>query len=205
MGPVDRFRVWRNRRVFSRLEQSIAAEKDLDRQVELARVAAAFARQSGCGSFSSASIEQAFLCRAASIGQVPVRPAVPGTVLMVMSEAYAWGGHTRAVERWIEIDSGRRYSVAVTRQDEKTEFPGRLRDAVERSGGKVEFLQSRGELRDWGRRLSLECRGAAEATVLGIPAGTVRFRLCYAKKLLREKLRPTFATDQTSKTTGKKP
>ena len=233
MGPVDRFRVWRNRRVFSRLEQSIAAEKDLDRQVELARVAAAFARQSGCGSFSSASIEQAFLCRAASIGQVPVRPAVPGTVLMVMSEAYAWGGHTRAVERWIEIDSGRRYSVAVTRQDEKTEFPGRLRDAVERSGGKVEFLQSRGdmssraarlrelssefefvvlhvhpddplpimaygterfprpvglydhldygfwlgvsvvdvvgELRDWGRRLSLECRGAAEATVLGIP------------------------------------
>lgn len=43
------------------------------------------------------------------------------------------------------------------------------------------------------------------ATVLGIPAGTVRFRLCHAKKLLREKLRPTFVPDQASKITGKKP
>ena len=141
MGPVDRFRVWRNRRVFNRLERSIAAEKDLDRQVELARVAAAFARQSGSGIFCSPAIEAAFLRRAAEIPAVAPGSVRPGTVLMVMSEAYFWGGHTRAVERWIEADRSRRHSVVVTRQRGDVEFPPRLKAAVEASGGTVETMR----------------------------------------------------------------
>lgn len=42
------------------------------------------------------------------------------------------------------------------------------------------------------------------ARVLGIPAGTARFRLCHAKKLLREKLGPAFGTDPASKKNEKR-
>ena len=99
MGLIGECRARRNRLAFRRFEAAVAGECDLARQLEITEAAAAFARQSGCGSFSSSTIERAFLCRAASLAPVPVHDAVSGAVLMVMSEAYAWGGHTRAVER----------------------------------------------------------------------------------------------------------
>lgn len=41
------------------------------------------------------------------------------------------------------------------------------------------------------------------AQILGIPCGTVRFRLCHAKRLLRAKLAPTFELRPASKGVGK--
>lgn len=142
MGLIGRHKVDRNRLAFRRFEEAVAGEYDLARQLEIVRAAAAFARQSGCGAFASATIERAFRCRAAELGPVPVHEAVPGTVLMVMSEAYAWGGHTRAVERWIEADGKHCYSVVVTRQAKDVPFPERLRAAVDRSGGEIVLLDA---------------------------------------------------------------
>lgn len=97
MGLIASLRTARNRKVFRRFERSVAEADDLARQAELAVIATAFARQSGCGYFSSPVIEGVFLRRADAI-RCPLRTSYePGTVLMVMSEAYAWGGHTRAV------------------------------------------------------------------------------------------------------------
>lgn len=42
------------------------------------------------------------------------------------------------------------------------------------------------------------------AQILGIPAGTARFRLFQAKRMLRERLRQTVERDQASKTSGKR-
>ena len=140
MGLIASIRTARNLRVFRRLERSVAEAKDLARQVELAKIATAFARQSGCGCFGSPTIDGAFLERAKGIRAKLSDRHVPGTVLMVLSEAYFWGGHTRAVERWIEADRSRRYSVVVTRQGKDAEFPARLRTAVVKSGGTVEVM-----------------------------------------------------------------
>ena len=140
MGLIASLRAARSRKIFRRFEQSVAEAKDLARQAELARVATAFARQSGCGSFGSPTIEGAFLERAKGIRVTLPERYEPGTVLMVMSEAYFWGGHTRAVERWIEADRNRRYSVVVTRQRAGMDFPARLASAVAESGGTVKML-----------------------------------------------------------------
>ena len=58
-----------------------------------------------------------------------------------MSEAYHTGGHTRVVERWIEADDKRKYSLVMTRKS-PSELPSRLVAAVERSGGRIVELDS---------------------------------------------------------------
>ena len=167
MGLIASLRTARNRKVFRRLERFVAEAGDLARQAEFARIATAFARQSGCGYFSSPTIEDAFLRRAGSI-RCPLRPSCePGTVLMVMSEAYFWGGHTRAVERWIEADRSRRHSVIVTRQGKDVEFPARLRAAVAKSGGTVEVLSVADDLAARAARLR-EVSSAFEFVVLHV-------------------------------------
>lgn len=167
MGLIANLRAARNRKVFRRFERSVAEAGDLARQAELAGIATAFARQSGCGYFSSPTIEGAFLRRAGAI-RCPLRPSCePGTVLMVMSEAYFWGGHTRAVERWIEADRSRRHSVIVTRQGKDVEFPERLRAAVAKSGGTVEVLSVADDLAARAARLR-EVSSAFEFVVLHV-------------------------------------
>ena len=167
MGLIASLRAARNRKVFRRFERSVAEAGDLAHQAELAGIATAFARQSGCGYFSSPTIEGAFLRRAGSI-RCPLRPRHdPGTVLMVMSEAYFWGGHTRAVERWIEADRSRRHSVIVTRQGKDVEFPERLRAAVAKSGGTVEVLSVADDLAARAARLR-EVSSAFEFVVLHV-------------------------------------
>ena len=57
-----------------------------------------------------------------------------GSVLHVMSEAYTYGGHTRCVERWIELDdSSQKHSCVLLRQ--RKEYPDTLVDAVRKTRG----------------------------------------------------------------------
>ena len=167
MGLIADLRAERNRRAFRRFEQAVFEARGLPRQIQLAQAATAFARQSGCGAFSSPTIERAFLEHAEGIRCEMAASFAPGTVLIVMSEAYTWGGHTRAVERWIEADPSRRYSVVVTRQSKEVEFPARLKAAVERSGGTVETMSAEEGVEERAARLR-ERSSAFEFVVLHV-------------------------------------
>ena len=75
----------------------------------------------------------------------------PRRVLHVLTEAYAIGGHTRLVWRWIEADRGRRHCVVLTRHLAPA-LPPPLLAAAQATGGWVRAL-------DWRRELSLERAG----------------------------------------------
>jgi hypothetical protein len=68
-------------------------------------------------------------------------PDFTGHVVHVLSQAYAAGGHTRLVWRWIENDATRLNSVVLTGQ-QGVPVPQQLADAVAASGG---HLMSLGE------------------------------------------------------------
>ena len=140
MELIESVRMRFSRWLFRRFEQSVAAEPDFARQVELARLTAVFARISGCGYYSSSVIERAFLRRAEQLDGGRLPNFRPGTVLVVMSEAYETGGHTRVVERWIEGDSKRVYSIILIRQKPGSKLPDRLMAAVAKSGGRLATL-----------------------------------------------------------------
>jgi glycosyltransferase involved in cell wall biosynthesis len=71
--------------------------------------------------------------------QAPAEPRSTGSpvdrVLIVVTETYATGAHTRMVWRWIARDPTRIYSVATTAQ--RGQMPDGLRDAVASSGGEI--------------------------------------------------------------------
>jgi len=80
----------------------------------------------------------------------------PRRVLHVLTEAYAIGGHTRLVWRWIEADRGRRHCVVLTRHRAPGPLPPPLLAATQATGGWVRAL-------DWRHELSLERAGQLRA------------------------------------------
>lgn len=137
---------------FRYLEDAAVRGEGLAQRVRLAEFAASFAKYSGCGGLVSRRIEQMLLSEAAALdGGNDVVPTAPDAVLMVMTEALFFGGHTRVVERWIEGDDTRRYSLLLTRQA-TSDVPARLQSAVRKSGG-VLLSVADGEIGDRALRL----------------------------------------------------
>lgn len=103
------------------------------------QVAAASAWHSPPGLFASPRLERnldGIHCRQASRPRMS-RHLAPGRrprVLHVLTTAYAVGGHTRLVARWIELDSAHEPVVALTRQGFEP-VPAILSVAAARAGG----------------------------------------------------------------------
>lgn len=126
-----------------------------------AQIAARFAWLNHTGAFASPELEVV-------LGEISARrpdPApsrrgghTPPVVLHVVTQAYATGGSTRAVECWLEQDSGRRHRLCLTRQG-PTPPPRRLLARLDRS--QLVRLDGRpGTLLDraWAlRRLAADC------------------------------------------------
>lgn len=116
-------------------------ETNVVRQVRLAKWLTRFARLSGCGHYVSKEVEEAFLTYARAIDVQLHEEFIPRSVLIVMTEAYALGGHTRVVERWVSLDRSRVYSLVLTGQA-VADVPQSMRQAVEARGGSVESVLS---------------------------------------------------------------
>jgi hypothetical protein len=119
-----------------------------------AEMAAEQAQKSHPGFFVDDSLEQLL----ARIGLATTTRALswkgsgsdwPQRVLHVLTEAYAIGGHTRLVWRWIEADRGHRHCVVLTRHQALGPLPRPLLTATQATGGWVRAL-------DWRHDLSLE-------------------------------------------------
>lgn len=134
----------RNRAVFESLLGRLEGAESTEEKLRIARRATLLAVETGTGYYSSDVLE-AFYMRLGAAHAVPLadRP-VEDTCLIVMTEAYGVGGHTRVAERWIETDRARHYSLALTRPP-SGDVPARLRQAVQASGGRI-FVLDKGDL-----------------------------------------------------------
>jgi hypothetical protein len=134
----------RQREVLRRLKE--VAEVYLEREqfddaVATADTAAALAELNHPGVLASPRLEAVLerISRAHLPGAAPASASAVGPekerVLIVVTETYATGGHTRIVWRWVARDPGRVYSVATTAQ--RDVMPDGIREAVAASGGQL--------------------------------------------------------------------
>lgn len=121
---------------FEAMLSRIASMSSGDIRLQLAYRALYAAWNTGHGYYSSDVLENVFVEQARSL-PCTIQPSyIPSTCLIVLTTAYLEGGHTRVVERWIEEDEDRRYSVALVKQGDQA-VPPRLVMAVKNSGGAV--------------------------------------------------------------------
>jgi Glycosyl transferases group 1 len=126
---------------FIKILNQIGLQKTDKSKEKFARKALSFARKSSSGQFGSETIENVFLnvARRHSCEDLP-QSFQENSILHVMSVSYNTGGHTRVVERWIELDDqNTNQSVLFTRK-RKQVVPERLVSAVNSKNGKLIFL-----------------------------------------------------------------
>lgn len=142
-----------NRAVFLGLARTAERSLELGRYDDagaLAQLAAGFASGNHPGTFASPSLERTLAAiGAATLSAISSRSrdiaaGWPRRVLHVMTQAMGVGGHTRYAMRWINHDSDRAHSVALTRQ--RGPVPAGLAEAVTAGGGELTTIAGQGGL-----------------------------------------------------------
>lgn len=128
-------RIIKNQKKFLNMEEAIVREKDLNKQYNMACDAATFATKHTTDIFSSKIIEDVFLQVAQSHSIDLPQNYNANTVLHVMTEAYISGGHTRCVERWVNLFPEQKHSCVILNQ--KAVFPVQLKEIIENKGGNL--------------------------------------------------------------------
>lgn len=130
----------------------------LDEAILHANLAANIGAHTHTGTFASHRLEKLIHAIAAAIPDPAPKFERKRTaggiqrVLHIGTEVVPVGGLTRMISRWMDADSGRINSFAVTRQ--RHAIPAHLVKAVERSGGDLHRLNTRvGSQLDWVKRL----------------------------------------------------
>lgn len=126
----------------------------------IAEVAASYAATNHCGIFSSPRLESILEIIGEQLPPTENRRFTrrgpcsgPSKILHVATVVLPIGGHSRMLWRWIEEDSGRTHSVALTRQVGNP-IPQPIRAAVSRSSGTIYRINEvRGSLLHWASRL----------------------------------------------------
>ncbi len=118
-----------------------AARGDLEGVLRAAVLAGSYAWQTPTGLLNDPTLERLVVATVRAGGGTAEVDGTRdrGRVLHVLSEAYAYGGHTRLVWRWITRDP-RAGDVALTNQ--LGPVPRELSAAVERSGGRLWDLRA---------------------------------------------------------------
>ncbi|WP_242051167.1 glycosyltransferase [Nostoc spongiaeforme] len=184
--PNDTFSLWREegcRQIpqnFNVFCQLVAQAKDCTQKGKYeagavyGEMAACYAAWKHCGLFVSQELEQILL----DIGKkvIPSQchqrkntslPEEIKNILHVATSVQSIGGHSQMIGRWIQQDSDRNHSLALTRQPQK-QLPKFITDAVINSGGKIYKLnQTRGSIISWAKKL-WEVAAAADLVVLHI-------------------------------------
>ncbi|MBW6397525.1 glycosyltransferase family 4 protein [Roseomonas sp. HJA6] len=122
------------------------ARSGADEEAAVTAAIAAWVASAGTfGAFASQELEEVLteIGRRACGEDIAPACAKPGRevthVCHVLTGAVGIGGHTRMLTRWIGADSGRRHSVALTRQA-TVPVPDGLVDAVRAAGGTIRFV-----------------------------------------------------------------
>lgn len=128
--------IQKNQNQLEKLILRAAKEKNRKKQILLAQDAADFAASRGTGIYSSDILEKIFL-KAAQENHIKQAPDFKkDSFLHVLTECYGLGGHTRIVERWIELSpAGQNHSVILLKQ--KDAPPATLLKNVRMRNGSV--------------------------------------------------------------------
>lgn len=128
--------IFLNKRRFEKMLDTIESFDDPDQKYQLAKDAATFAYLHSTGYLCSERLENIFLDIAQVLPPVTCHPQ-KGTVLHVLSQAVKSGGHTRVVQRWIELSkSDEQHSVVLLKQGNE-DVPTWLKDATKAHNGEV--------------------------------------------------------------------
>lgn len=142
MNNIDfwKSKIKENQRTFLELENQIEQESCFEKRCDLACDAATFAVRHTTDIFASSIIENVFLELAQKHSIELEKTVRQNTVLHIMTEAYTSGGHTRCVERWIQLFPEQEHSCVILNQN--AQLPNLLRDVVEASGGHLELYSA---------------------------------------------------------------
>lgn len=128
-------RIKGNQKTFLRLVGDIKKEPNLRRRCLAAARAATFATGHNTDIFASAEIEQPFLELAELLPACTCDDYEEGSVLHVATEVYNSGGHTRCIERWIQLMDTQKHSCFLINQN--APIPKLLTQVVQESGGEL--------------------------------------------------------------------
>ena len=121
-------------RTFESMAQGALKARTLEKRITLAQEAVEYALYHATGYYASPKLEHIYLEAASTIPEVACHPQ-KGTVLHVMTKAYASGGHTRVVQRWIELSKEKElHSIVLLKQDDEA-IPEWLNEAAQKHGG----------------------------------------------------------------------
>lgn len=142
MNNIDfwKSKIKENQRTFLELENQIEQESCFEKRCDLACDAATFAVRHTTDIFASSIIENVFLELAQKHSIELEKTVRQNTVLHIMTEAYTSGGHTRCVERWIQLFPEQEHSCVILNQN--AQLPNLLREVVEASGGHLELYSA---------------------------------------------------------------
>jgi glycosyltransferase involved in cell wall biosynthesis len=124
-------------------------------------IAAVYANFDHCGLFFSPELEQLLV----EVGREAIPEysysncnypplETPQRVLHVATSVQSIGGLSKLLGRWIQQDSERSHSLALTRQPPKQEIPVTLRNVVSNRGGKIYRLNTTiGSVISWAKQL----------------------------------------------------
>lgn len=132
------YRILRNYLFVELVKKITLHEKNENEKINLITELARFMSNNVTGKYSDFILEKELIDAGKKIKFSRSIETIPNTVLHVMTAAGMTGGHTRVVNNWIEFDRKRQHSVVFTTQ--KSSVPKFLKDAVDKSGGKIYYL-----------------------------------------------------------------
>lgn len=129
--------ILKSQKEFESLLHKIEVEKDIIKKQKFAKRAIVYASEGSTGYYSSDIIEKVFI----DIGQQQTIDRLPdyqpNTVLHVMTQGYEVGGHTRVVERWVELSSHNQKQSVLFTASENQKVPERLENAIKNKAGEI--------------------------------------------------------------------
>ena len=129
-------KVYRRLRVFEDATNKALATEKIEARIRLAGIAAQRAIYQATGYYASPDLEKIYLEIAATLPDVKCSP-VDDSVLHVMTQAYESGGHTRVVQRWIDLSKKDEKHDVVVLNEEQYEIPKWLYNTVLTRNGHV--------------------------------------------------------------------
>lgn len=127
----------KNKSKFEKLLKFLAKNKNLDEKLALAKKALTFATYSNCGYFESNVLENFYCDLAKTIdGKAKINKFEKNNILHVMTTSCKVGGHTRVVEKWINLAPyNQKHSVVLLEQT--CEIPQKLKDNIKNKNGEL--------------------------------------------------------------------
>lgn len=130
-------KIKKNKSKFEKLLKFLVKNKNLDEKLVLAKKALTFATYNNCGYFESNVLENFYCDLAKTIdNKAKINDFEKNNILHVMTTSYVTGGHTRVVEKWINLaPCYQKHSVALL--DQEGEIPEKLKNNINNKNGEL--------------------------------------------------------------------